>query len=125
MVWVTKQDLTRAISDRLSVPRAVAAESAEYVLELFGFEEQVIDNVLDAEDRQLFYNLESCGILTTRSEETQLYNGQEWRTHYWLLRSDRVLAASEEERAREARREAEAAGADVYAELPAECWARG
>ena len=34
--------------------------------------------------------------LTTEREETTLYDGREWRTHYWRLRKDIILRYSKE-----------------------------
>jgi len=36
------------------------------------------------------------GMLTTEREETTLYDGREWRTHYWRLRKDVILRYAEE-----------------------------
>jgi hypothetical protein len=46
---------------------------------------------LEPEDRDAFYQLEDTGILTTEREETTLYDGREWRIHYWLFRKERIL----------------------------------
>ena len=65
-------------------------------MDIFGFDDRVIDNVLDPEDRQLFYILEEEGMLTTEREETTLYDGREWRTHYWRLKKDTIARYSKE-----------------------------
>ena len=65
-------------------------------MDIFGFDDRVIDNVLDPEDRQLFYILEEEGMLTTEREETTLYDGREWRTHYWRLKKDTIMQYSKE-----------------------------
>jgi hypothetical protein len=46
---------------------------------------------LEPEDRDAFYQLEDTGILTTEREETTLYDGREWRIHYWLFRKERIF----------------------------------
>jgi len=120
---LTLESLAGAIAERLRIPRESAASQAEQVLDLFGFESQVIDNLLEPEERQMFYLLQAHGLLTTRSEETLLWNGQEWRTHYWLLRADRIEAASgafvDDEAAYE-----EAEVDAVYTALPDGAWKR-
>jgi hypothetical protein len=63
---------------------------AEYVLSFFGFEEEIIDNKLTSEDRDVFYMLEEEGLLGTREEETQLKKGKPWRIHYWILKTDNI-----------------------------------
>ena len=34
--------------------------------------------------------LEDLGLLMTEREETTLYDGREWRIHYWLFRKDKI-----------------------------------
>ncbi len=120
---ITKESLGRALAARVGMSSQDADESAEHLLDLFGFHDEIIDNVLEPGDRVLFYALQEAGLLTTRCEETDLWNGQSWRTHSWLVRTDRVLAAAH---LAESAGTAGVAGGerDVYADLPAECWAR-
>jgi hypothetical protein len=77
---------------------------AAHVLNFFGFNERIIDNVLEPDDRDTFYMLEDTGILETERDETTLYDGREWRIHYWMFRKDRIydLARQESEAMREA-----------------------
>ena len=63
---------------------------AEYVLSFFGYESEVIDNLLDVDDRDVFYMLEEAGLLTTRQEEVFIKKGKLWRIHYWILRTHRI-----------------------------------
>ncbi len=91
MSIITLEDLSKAIANRIGVDIEEARRDAEFVLDIFGFDDRVIDNVLDPEDRQLFYILEEEGMLTTEREETTLYDGREWRTHYWQIRKDVIL----------------------------------
>jgi len=88
MTLITLNDLSKAISNRIGINMHNARRDAGFVMDIFGFGDRVIDNVLDPEDRQLFYILEEEGMLTTEREETTLYDGREWRTHYWRLRKD-------------------------------------
>ena len=94
---ITLNDLSRAIANRVGVGIDEAKRDAGFVLDIFGFDDRVIDNVLDPEDRQLFYILEEEGMLTTEREETTLYDGREWRTHYWMLRKETILRYSKDE----------------------------
>jgi hypothetical protein len=73
--------------------RAIAA----HVLNFFGFNERIIDNVLEPDDRDTFYMLEDTGILETERDETTLYDGREWRIHYWMFRKDRIFDLAREE----------------------------
>ena len=96
MNFLTLDDLSKAISNRVGIDIDEAQRDAGFVMDIFGFDDRVIDNVLDPEDRQLFYILEEEGMLTTEREESTLYDGREWRTHYWRLRKDVVLRYSKE-----------------------------
>ena len=70
---------------------------ANHVLNFFGFNERIIDNVLEPDDRDTFYMLEDNGILETERDETTLYDGREWRIHYWMFRKERIVALAQEE----------------------------
>ena len=91
---LTLENLTIAIRngiDREGMPEEQAKEMPQHILNCFGYSERMIDNVLEPEDRDAFYMLEDTGILTTEREETTLYDGREWRIHYWLFRKERIL----------------------------------
>ena len=76
-----------------------ARSIAAHVLNFFGFNERIIDNVLEPDDRDTFYMLEDTGILETERDETTLYDGREWRIHYWMFRKDRIFDLAREESA--------------------------
>lgn len=91
---LTLENLTIAIRngiDKAGMPEEQAKEMAQHILNFFGYSERMIDNVLEPEDRDAFYMLEDTGILTTEREETTLYDGREWRIHYWLFRKERII----------------------------------
>ncbi len=116
-------DLAGAIrkSTRGRMEEEAADQIAQHVLNFFGYSDRIIDNILEPEDRDLFYNLEDSGILTTEREETSLYDGKEWRIHYWMFRRDKI--ADIVAHAREAEKAREAEGADaVYGRVPEEVW---
>lgn len=54
MSVVTLEDLAMAISNRVKIDVESAMGDANFVMDLFGFEDRIIDNVLEPEDRQLF-----------------------------------------------------------------------
>ena len=121
---LTLAQLTSAIRSKVdSDMEVVVAESiAEHALGFFGFSNRIIDNALEPTDRNLFYQLQDYDLLTTESEETTLWDGREWRIHYWKLK------ANAEEFARAA---AEAAllnqkdndpYSDVYDDVPVSLW---
>jgi hypothetical protein len=73
-----------------NMSREDAQNMAYHVLNFFGFGDRIVDNVLEPEDRDLFYMLEDFGLLVTEREETTLYDGREWRIHYWLLKKNAI-----------------------------------
>ncbi len=92
---LTVDNLSMAIRnsiDREDMPAEEAMAMAQHVMNFFGYSERIIDNMLEPEDRDAFYMLEDSGILTTEREETTLYDGREWRIHYWLFRKERIWA---------------------------------
>jgi len=94
MLTLTVDDLTQAIRtsiDHTGMPEEQARAMAQHVMNFFGYSERIIDNILEPEDRDAFYMLEDTGILTTEREETTLYDGREWRIHYWLFRKERIF----------------------------------
>ena len=121
---LTLAQLTSAIRSKVdSDMEVVVAESiAEHALGFFGFSNRIIDNALEPTDRNLVYQLQDYDLLTTESEETTLWDGREWRIHYWKFK------ANAEEFARAA---AEAAllnqkdkdpYSDVYDDVPVSLW---
>ena len=117
---LTLEDLAMAISNRIGIEEEDAVRDANFVMDIFGFDDRVIDNVLEPEDRQLFYILEEEGMLTTEREETTLYDGREWRTHYWLFRKDKILASAEAMRSKASTSDHEFG---IYSEMPEDVWA--
>jgi len=118
---LTVDDLTRAIKnsiDRAGMKDEEARSMAQHVLNFFGYSERIIDNVLEPEDRDAFYMLEDSGILTTEREETTLYDGREWRIHYWMFRKDRIAELVKAQKEKEAL----ARDATVYDQVPEDLW---
>lgn len=120
MEIITVEDLSQAIQDRIGLGTEEAERDAEFVMDIFGFNDRIIDNVLEPEDRQLFYILEEEGLLTTEREETTLYDGREWRTHYWLFRKDKILASAEAARSKAGSSSHEFG---IYSDMPEDVWA--
>ncbi len=121
MTVVTYEDLRDALRATLG-PRGMGPEEvsqvAEYLLGFFGYGTEVIDNVLQPEDRDVFYMLEEEGLLSTRQEEVLVTRGKMWRIHYWVLRVDRMREALE------ALREPKDEYQDLYDSISEEMWAR-
>jgi len=124
-VTLTVDDLTRAIknsirNERRSMPEEEARQMAQHVMNFFGYSERIIDNILEPEDRDAFYMLEDSGLLTTEREETTLYDGREWRIHYWLFKKEKIL---ELVKAAGAKHDPVTEDAmSVYEEMPEDVW---
>jgi len=122
MTVITLDDLSRAIANRIGIDIEEAKKDASFVMDIFGFDDRVIDNVLDPEGRQLFYILEEEGMLSTEREETTLYDGREWRTHYWQLRKDVILKYSKEKKENDQEQAKEDDEGSIYKMLDDEVW---
>jgi hypothetical protein len=95
---------------------------AEYLLSFFGYTDEVIDNRLTSEDRDVFYMLEEEGFLTTTQEEVHLKKGKLWRIHYWILKRDQILRMSRIEEKPEEEKDDFSA---IYDDISEEAWDRG
>lgn len=125
MEMLTVKNLSKAIKnsiDKEGLREESARIMAEHVLNFFGFSDRIIDNILDPEDRDAFYMFEDSGLLTTQREETTLYDGREWRIHYWLFRKERIsklLKAYKEKEEEEITEDS-----SIYDDIPDELWTR-
>jgi len=122
-VTLTVDDLTKAIRnsiDRRGMPEDEARQMAQHVMNFFGYSERIIDNILEPEDRDAFYMLEDSGLLTTEREETTLYDGREWRIHYWLFKKEKILQMAGSGVVWSSLHDDDASS--VYAEIPDKVW---
>ena len=120
---VTLEDLAIAIAARVDIDMESALKDANFVMDLFGFEDRIIDNILEPEDRQLFYILEEEGMLLTEREETTIYDGRSWRTHYWFLNKETILKYKEEgKKKRKISEKSDDNTGEIYDEIPDELW---
>ena len=120
---VSLNRLTEAIINSYkehNMSREDAQNMAYHVLNFFGFGDRIVDNILEPEDRDLFYMLEDFGLLVTEREETTLYDGREWRIHYWLLKKNAInsMACDGSEQCPSPEEY------NVYEEIPDEVWSR-
>lgn len=119
---LTVESLTKAIRnsiDRKGMKEEDARDIAHRVMNFFGYSERIIDNILEPEDRDAFYMLEDSGLLTTEREETTLYDGREWRIHYWLFRKEKILELVRSAERKEARHDDDLS---VYDDVPENIW---
>lgn len=121
---LTLAQLTQAIRRKVDqdMETVVAEGIAEHALGFFGFSNRIIDNALEPNDRNLFYQLQDYDLLTTESEETTLWDGREWRIHYWKFKStaEAFALAAMEMRGKKVDDEDPYAG--IYDDMPANLW---
>ena len=96
MKIITLDDMSKAIANRVGIDKEKARRVAGFVMDLFGYDDRIIDNILEPEDRQLFYILQAEGMLSTGRDEATLYDGRAWLTHYWQLRKNTILRYAKE-----------------------------
>ncbi len=120
---LTLAQLTQAIKSKVdtSMETTVAESIAEHALGFFGFSNRIIDNALEPTDRNLFYQLQDYDLLTTESEETTLWDGREWRIHYWKFKPNAenfasIVAGDQNNK------ENDDPYADIYDGMPADLW---
>lgn len=85
MPLISLHELTKTIQKKLNISEKEARGYAEIVMDMFGYDDCILDNTLDHADRRLFYRLEGEGILTTRRDEAILSDGTNWRIRYWVF----------------------------------------
>ncbi len=111
---ITVKKLAAAIERRLGLPPADAREEARTVMNYFGFNDTIIDNAIDPEDRRLLYSLQEAGLLHSYWESVPLLDGRHWRIFYWQLDEAALDRLTKEEEG--------PAEDHVYRSLPDEAW---
>ena len=122
---LTIDNLTKAIQNSVGdqgIDKTEARRMAEHMMNFFGYSDRIIDNILEPEDRDVFYMMEDSGILVTEREETTLYDGREWRINYWLFCKDRIHELTHQKQKKNSKEEEEEFG--VYEDIPEEVWTR-
>jgi Family of unknown function (DUF6015) len=109
--------LTRAISKKVGVDDEMAGQITLRVLNYFGFEDSIIDNALDQDDRRLFYFLQDVALLKTDWEEAILPSGRTWRIFYWSLNNENIASIATDIEMIKAQQ-------GIYETLPADIWTR-
>jgi len=114
--------------DRVDLIVAVLMKDAYYerenafgvamrIMNYFGYSDEIIDNMLDNDDRKLFYFMQDLEILGTRWEEMQLLSGKNWRIFYWLFKESVM-------RKRLGMTETVWRSTDLYRSLPDDAWSK-
>lgn len=122
---LTIDNLTRAIQNSVGtqgIDKEEARRMAEHMMNFFGYSDRIIDNILEPEDRDVFYMMEDSGILMTEREETTLYDGREWRINYWLFRKDKIYELTKKKQKKDVQEDDD--DFSIYKDIPEEVWTR-
>jgi hypothetical protein len=126
MPLVTINALAKTIQRKLNVGEKEARRYAEIVMDMFGYDDCIIDNMLDHSDRRLFYRLESEGILNTRRDEALLCDGSNWRIRYWVFQKKVIFSSEPKKKMRMPRTKNKVTPSynshAVYSSLPETAW---
>ncbi|MEF8873048.1 MAG: DUF6015 family protein [Candidatus Thermoplasmatota archaeon] len=93
MSRITLDEMKEAIEivfEENDIDQYRAEDMAETVMNLFGYDKAITDNLLSSEERDIFYKLEDVGLLSTEEESTNLPSGKKWRIHYWILNERKI-----------------------------------
>ncbi len=94
MVTITLDDVEKALMNTLGkkgMTKEEVKKLARYVMNFFGYDDMVSDNLLKAKDRDVFYTLQDVGLLTTFQDQITIKKGKIWRIHYWVLKKNDIL----------------------------------
>jgi Family of unknown function (DUF6015) len=103
MPLISLQTLTKTLQKKLNISEIEARSYAEIVMDIFGYDDCILDNTLDHADRRLFYRLEAEGILSTRRDEAILSDGTNWRIRYWVFQKNILFPADSKKKVKLAR----------------------
>ena len=122
MVTITIEDVESALMNTLGkkgMSEAEVKKLAIYVMNFFGFDDTVSDNLLKAKDRDVFYTLQDVGILSTFQDQITIKKGKIWRIHYWVLKKNEILKLANLVEKKESRDEF-----GIYDEMSNDVWTR-
>jgi len=90
---ISLEIMTEALNRTLTkkgIPPENVESISRYLMNFFGFNDYVVDNVLNSKDRDVFYMLEEEGLLKTARDEVTIQHGKVWRIHYWVLNKRKI-----------------------------------
>ncbi len=98
---IDRNELIKAIDNvygKKGMSEKDVEDLCDFILSFFGYEDYVLDNVLSASERDVFYNLEEYGILTTFREEINIIKGKAWRINQWYLDKEKIHKLAEDKK---------------------------
>lgn len=122
MSIITLKDMTKAIENKLGLNHDQAKKLAAFIMDTFGYESRIIDNILNPEERQLFYMLQSEGLLTAGREQARLHDGREWLTYYWEIEDETILYYAHKQKERKKKPIFKTSSQNIYETLSEDMW---
>ncbi len=122
MTIITVQDVEKALLNTLGkkgMDKGEIKKLAVYVMNFFGFDDTISDNLLKAKDRDVFYTLQDVGLLTTFQDQITIKKGKIWRIHYWVLKKKDIIRLANLKD--EVKQEEDYA---IYSEISNDVWSR-
>jgi hypothetical protein len=100
-----------------------ALQIAEHLLNFFGYDDTIIENYFETDDRQILYQLEDFGLIKFEISEysvlREIFSTDKWKTIKVILNYSKILEmANKEQIAIEGNAE------KIYEKLPEEVWIR-
>lgn len=121
MVVLTIDEMCRSLMHLLG-SKGVQIEDVraivEHIMNFFGYTDRVIDNILQPEDRDIFYMLEEVGVVRIENFEVTIAPGKGWCIHYWILCKKRLKDIAEQVGTGQEEEES------IYEHLSEEVWSR-
>jgi len=121
---VKPEDLQKAMEHRFNGESKCEnpidlTEEAERISNFFGFQGKTLDNILEEDDRAVFYMLQDMDLIRTESEDVTLYDGRPWRIQQWVYNKEEIFKAVDNYEEKE---DMEKDPYSVYDDIPSGVW---
>lgn len=120
---ITIDEFAKAIQNSIDIDYNDAFGIAEHLLNFFGFEEEIIENYFDNDERQVLYQLEEYGLVKFEAHEYYVLgndNSKPWTTHKIVLDYRKIHEMAKPQAFKEKEEDPE----KLYEKLPEEVWVR-
>ena len=101
-----------------------ALQIAEHLLNFFGYDDAIIDNYFENDDRQILYQLEEFGLVRFETSEhsllKEIFSSDKWKTIREVLNYSKILEMANKAEQIAIEENAE----NIYEKLPEEVWIR-
>jgi len=101
-----------------------ALQIAEHLLNFFGYDDAIIENYFENDDRQILYQLEEFGLVRFETSEhsllKEIFSSDKWKTIREVLNYSKILEMANKAEQIAIEENAE----NIYEKLPEEVWIR-